>query len=119
MVRTRHVIVYGRTVILGTVEASLRRFPQMKISVLCAPFPTVEELEVMAPDAILFDMEAPQPESALALLERCPGLLLIGVNASSNGALVLSSRPATVLSADDLVHVICRDDPKPDDAKGE
>ncbi len=119
MEEQRHVIVYGRTVILGTVEASLRRYPQIKIRVLSAPFPTVEELEAMIPDAILFDMAAPRPESALRLLETRPGLLLIGVDPSSTGALVLSSRPAEALSANDLVNVICQDDPSQEDAKGE
>ncbi len=118
MEEQRHVLVYGRTVILGTVEASLRTFPQVKITVLSAPFPTVEELGAMAPDAILYDLAAPRPESALALLETRPGLLLIGVNPSSNGALVLSSRPAQALSANDLVNVICQPDVKQEDAKG-
>ncbi len=113
------MVVYGRTVILGTVEASLRRFPQVKISVLSAPFPTVEELDAMTPDAILFDVAAPRPDAALSLLETRPGLLLIGVDPSSNGALVLSSRPAEALSADDLVNVICQDDPRQKEAKGE
>ncbi len=119
MEEQRHVIVYGRTVILGTVEASLRRFPQVKISVLSAPFPTVAELDAMTPDAILFDVAAPRPESALALLEMRPGLQLIGVDPSSKGTLVLSNRPAQALSADDLVNVICQRDFQQQDPKGE
>ncbi len=119
MEEQRHVIVYGRTVILGTVEASLRRYPQIQIHVLSAPFPTVEELEALTPDAILFDVAAPRPESALALLETRRGLLLIGLDPSSDGAVVLSSRPAVALSASDLLNMICPNDFTQENAKGE
>ncbi len=119
MDETRHIIVYGRTVILGTIEASLKRFPQLQVSVLCAPFPGIDELRAMAPDVILFDVEAPRPEAAFSLLETCPGLLMIGMDAACEDMLVLSSHPAQAFSADDLLNVICQRDSQREEAKGE
>ena len=103
---TRRVLLYGKSVILGTLEASLKRYPQMEVCVLSAPFPTVEELKAMAPDVILFDVSAPRPEAAFALLETFPGLLLVGLDASRDEMLVLSSRPAQALAVQDLVNMI-------------
>ena len=104
--KPRRVLLYGKSVILGTLEASLKRYPQMEICVLSAPFPMVEELKAMAPDVILFDVSAPRPEAAFALLETYPGLLLIGVDASRDEMLVLTSYPAQALAVRDLVHLI-------------
>ena len=107
---TRRVLLYGKSVILGTLEASLKRYPQMEVYVLSAPFPTVEELKAMAPDVILFDVSAPRPEAAFALLETFPGLLLVGLDASRDEMLVLSSRPAQALAVQDLVNMIRKRD---------
>jgi hypothetical protein len=104
--KPRRVLLYGKSVILGTLEASLKRHPQMEICVLSAPFPMVEELKAMAPDVILFDVAAPRPEAAFALLETFPGLLLIGVDASRDEMLVLTSHPVQALAVRDLVHLI-------------
>ena len=56
--KPRRVLLYGKSVILGTLAASLKRYPQMEICVLSAPFPTVEELKAMAPDVILFGKQS-------------------------------------------------------------
>jgi hypothetical protein len=104
----RRVLLYGKSVILGTLEASLKRYPYMETRVLSTPFPTVEELKSMAPDVILFDVSAPRPEAAFALLETFPGLLLIGVDSSRDEMLILSSRPAQARAVQDLVNIICQ-----------
>lgn len=104
--RPRRVLLYGKSVILGTLEASLKRHPQMEIRVLSAPFPTVEELQALAPDVILFDVAAPRPEAAFALLETYPGLLMIGIDPSSDEMLLLTSHPVQALAIHDLVHLI-------------
>jgi hypothetical protein len=109
--KPRRVLLYGKSVILGTLEVSLKRYPQMKICVLSAPFPTIEELKALAPDVILFDVAAPRPEAAFALLETYPGLLLIGVDSSRDEMLVLSSHPAQALAVQDLVNIIRQRDP--------
>lgn len=108
MEKPRRVLLYGRSVILGTLEASLKRYPHMEVCALSPPFPTVEELKAMAPDVVIFDTGAPRPEAAFTLLETYPGLLLIGVDADRDEMLVLSSHPAQALCITDLVNVIAR-----------
>lgn len=103
---TRRVILFGKSVILGTVGASLRQRPQFEVSSLAPPFPPVDELRVMAPDVILFDLAAGRPEAAFALLETCPNLLLIGMNPDSNEVLMWSGRQLQELSTQELVQVI-------------
>ena len=106
----RRVLLYGKSVILGTLEASLKRYPYMETRVLSAPFPTVQELRDMAPDVVIFDVSAPRPEAAFALLETYPGLLLIGMDVDRDEMLVLSSHPAQALCITDLVEVIHQKD---------
>ena len=102
----RRVILYGKSVILGTVGASLGRYPQLEVVSLSPPFPTAQELEAMAPVAILFDLEAARPEGVFSLLETCPGLLLVGVNPDTNEALMWTGQQLHELSTQGLVDVI-------------
>jgi hypothetical protein len=106
MEKPRRVLLYGKSVILGTLEASLKRYPQMEVCTLSPPFPTCKELKAMAPDVVIFDIGSPRPEAAFTLLETYPGLLLIGVDADRDEMLVLSSHPAQALCITDLVEVI-------------
>jgi hypothetical protein len=86
--KQQRVILYGRTVILGTIAASLQKQPQFEVIPLSIPNPSVQELGAMEPDVILFDTDTPRPAAAFALLATCPGLQLIGIDPDSNQALV-------------------------------
>jgi hypothetical protein len=108
MNRQRRVILYGKSVILGTVAASLARYPDLEIIALSAPLPGVEDLGALAPDVILFDVDVGRPEAAFALLKNYPNLLLIGVNPENEQLLLWSSEQGSVLSTDDIVQAIVR-----------
>jgi hypothetical protein len=103
---TRRVVLYGRSVILGTLRASFERYPDLEIVSLSPPFPSAQELGALKPDVILFDSENARPEAAFALLGTRPGLLLIGIDPSANQALLWSGRQLRELSTQDLVRVI-------------
>jgi len=102
----RRVILLGKSVILGTVGASLRQLPEFEVVALAPPFPCAAELEHMAPDIILFDLQAPRPEVVFKLLERCPGLLLIGVSPDRNEVTMWSGQQFCELSTQELVQAI-------------
>lgn len=106
----RRVVLYGKSVILGSVGASLRRYPDLEVIPLSSLCPTLQELEEHTPDVILFDAEAGHPDAAFALLETRPGLLLIGIDPSSNQVRLWSGRQLCELSTQDLVKVISRKD---------
>ncbi len=104
----RRVLLYGRSVVLGSIGASLQRRPELEIFTLSPPFPTAQQLADTRPDVILFDAEAERPEAAFSLLETCPGLLLISVNPSDNQVRMWSGRDLSELSTQDLVGIIGR-----------
>ena len=109
----RRVLLYGRSLILGTVGTSLQQSPHLEIVSLAPPLPTVQELGALTPDVIIFDVEAARPEFAISLLEVRPSLLLIGLDPGSNQALLWSGRQVSELSTQDLVQVITQNDPSP------
>jgi hypothetical protein len=108
MEKRQRVILYGRSLILGTVGASLQKRPTLEVAYLSIPFPSVQELVDMAPDVILFDAGSARPVAAFALFEICPDLLLIGIDPGNNQARLWSGRELHELSIEDLLHVIER-----------
>jgi hypothetical protein len=106
MEKRQRVILYGRTVILGTVGTSLQKQPQFEVISLSAPYPSAQKLGEMGPDVILFDMETARPEAAFALLATCPGLQLIGIDPDRDQVLVWSGKQLHELSVQDLVEVM-------------
>jgi hypothetical protein len=107
----RRVVLYGRSVILGTLRASFQHYPDLEVLALSPPLPSAQELGALAPDVILFDMETGRPEAAFSLLGTCPGLLLIGVDPSTNQALLWSGRQLRELSTQDLVQLMNEGEP--------
>ncbi len=102
----RRIVLYGNSVILGTLGVSLQRFPQYQVIPLLPPFPEGPELEALTPDVIFFDLEGARPQTAFSLLESRPELLLMGVSPDSNLVKVWSGRQLRELSTRDLLAVI-------------
>jgi len=106
MEKRQRVVLYGDSLILETVGASLRKYPQFEITSLSAPYPSARQLEAMEPDVILFDMGTPRPEAAFSLLATCPGLQLIGIDPETHQTLVWSGRQEPAVVAADLINII-------------
>lgn len=102
----KRVILYGRSVILGTVGASLQQYPDLEVISLSLPLPDVQELGALAPDVIIFDLQAPHPDLAISLLDASPRLILIGIDPSSDRMFLWFGRHLNVLSTQDLVQAI-------------
>ena len=104
--RTR-VVVYGSSLHMAGIQASLKAEPDLEV-VCVNPYAPMagQRLNELHPAAIAFDLTDPSLGLDVTLLREQPGLLLIGVDPSSDELLVLSSRPAQALSASDLVSVI-------------
>lgn len=106
MERRRRIYLYGNSVIMGTLGTSLQRVSRYEVNALSAPWPEMVELEAMAPDVILFDVEAGRPEAAFFLLQKHPSLLVIGVSPDSNLVKIWSGRQLRELSTQGLLDVI-------------
>ena len=106
MEKRRRVLLYGKSVILGTVGASLQRNPEFEILPAVASSLEAPELRALSPDVIIYDIEASHPEAAISLLENCPNLLLIGVSPESKRVMLWSGRQLRQASTQELVQVI-------------
>ena len=102
----RRVILYGNSVILGTVGASLAQCSDLDVVSLAPPLPGRQELAALSPDVIIFDLEAAHPEAALSLLQTRPRLLLIGIDAATDDMLLWWGEQAHASGTRSLVRAI-------------
>ena len=101
------VLVYGNSLAVSTIGASLQAHSDLKVLPLDPTRPDVtQRLEELKPGIVIFDLATGYPNFAINLCKANPGLLLIGVDPSSDELLVLSGRPVQALSPQDLVEVI-------------
>lgn len=111
MEKRQQIILFGRTIILGTVGASLQNRADFDVICLSPPYPGLQELAAMKPDVILFDMESTYPMVAFSLLATLPELQLISIDPSTNQLMVWSGQQFRELSLQDLVEVIHKEMP--------
>jgi hypothetical protein len=103
---SRRIILYGNSLILGTLETSLRSCSQFEVTTLSPPLPGTRELETFKPDVILFDVNSTHTEAVFPLLESCPNLLLIGVSPDKNRVQMWAGQQLKELSTQGLMNVI-------------
>jgi hypothetical protein len=102
----RHIVLYGNSVILGTVGARLRRCSDFEVTGL-APLPgQAPEVRDLKPDAVLFDLAATHTEDVLSLLETNSQLVLVGISPDVNLVRVWSGRQLREVSMQALLDVI-------------
>jgi hypothetical protein len=106
MESSRRILLYGNSVILGTLEATLRRYPQFEVTTLTAMQLQAQELATLKPDVILFDLEANHPEAAFSLLKNFPKILLIGMSPDRNEVQMWAGQQLQDLSTQGLLEVI-------------
>ena len=108
MKRTR-VVIYGNSLFLDGVEASLSRRAEFTVRQVNSAQPEALSLLMgLQPDVVIFD--AQQEQSLGALLRHRRSLLLIGLDLRSKQATMLTSRQRRVRRADELVDLILRPD---------
>lgn len=100
------IVLYGRSVLLDTLAAGLRCFHELEVIPLTTPLPGVEPLAGLRPDVILFDAGAAFPPPTFALLQHCPTVRLIGLDADRDRAVVWSGQQLADLSLDDLARLL-------------
>lgn len=107
MERRRKVMLYGSSLVLASVGASLANYPGLDVVTVDAPVPlSPAQLVALAPDALLVDLGAVGSEAVFALAKGRPELLLIGLDAAGERLLVLSGPQARALTTEDLVGLI-------------
>jgi len=106
MGKQTRILLYGNSVILGSVGASLQRERRFAVVQLAPPLPEALELKAMKPDVVLFDAESGRPDAAFSLLETHPDLILLGISPDGNVVRLWSGRQFRELSSKDLENVI-------------
>jgi hypothetical protein len=107
MEKRRRVAVYGNSLNMAGIVASLKADPTLEV--LCLNLDSTDARQSLDENdlaAIVFDLSDPPLRPDLTILRDRPGLLLIGMDLSRDEMLVLSSQHAQALSMADLVSVI-------------
>ena len=92
---------------MAGIAASLKAEASLEILCVDPQNPTARQsLNELDPHAIIFDRSDPNTALDLALLREQPGLLLVGVDPSSDDALVLSGQLTRVLSGKELARLV-------------
>lgn len=102
----RRILLYGNSVILGSIGASLQRSAQFEVTRLAPPLDESLKRNTEKPDILLFDLETPHTEAVFSYLESNPGFLLIGVSPDINLVQVWSGREFRELSTQSLLELI-------------
>jgi hypothetical protein len=102
----RRILLYGNSVILGSVGASLQRSSQFEVTKLAPPLEEALKRNTEKPDILLFDLETTPAEAVFSFLESDPGLLLIGISPDINLVKVWSIKELREVSMGDLLEVI-------------
>jgi len=100
------ILLYGNSVILGAIGASLRRCSQFEVTTLSSPLEDVRDLDAVNPDILLFDLETPHTESVFSMLETNPTLLLIGISPDVNLVKIWSGRELRDISTEGFLGLI-------------
>ena len=106
MSEQKRILLYGNSVVLGCIGASLERAGKFELTHLSAPLPDRSQLEALCPDVILFDAENGQPDPAFSLLKKRPDLLLVSIDPDGNLVRLWSGRQYEELSTTDLTALI-------------
>ena len=106
MSEQRRILLYGDSIVLGSVGASLDRASEFELIRLPAPQLGADELRACRPDVILFDIENGYPEACFRLLENDPDLLVLGISPDVNLVRLWTGRQYRELSADALAALI-------------
>lgn len=99
------VVLYGNSLALSGVGASLAGHPEVQVLRLGATDRPSEELLRLEPDVVVFDLATAQPD-VVTLLRQHPRVLPVGVDLEAHQAVVFTGRSSRALTADDLLRVI-------------
>lgn len=100
------LVLYGHSVLLDTLADGLRHLQIVEVIPLTAALSETETLAALRPDVVLFDIGAACPHPPFALLQQCPTLRLIGLDADYNRAVVWSAQQLNELSFSDLAAIL-------------
>ena len=100
----KKVLIYGRSLNLEGIGVSLKLDGNLDVIVIEPG--EQKSLEDLNPEVVLFDLAEPPEELNLALLRKQPGVLLIGVEPSSDEVWVLTCKRNKIVSVSELTKLV-------------
>lgn len=111
MEKRLRILLYGDTLVLAGIQASLGSDPSLEV-IRRALLTSEQELYDLRPDVVIFDIATVQPELRYVLTQELHGLLLVGVDPDRNRAVLWAGQQLSELSTSDLVELIRRQSQK-------
>ena len=101
------VLIFGRSLNLAGIGACLKHVEGLDVLEIDPREPDARQrLEALTPEVILFDLLDPPNDLDMALLCSKPGLLLIGVDPSTDKVLILKGQCSSVMTVNELSQLI-------------
>ena len=106
----RSVLLYGQSMLLSLVAASLEQCPELRIARAATWAEAGQRLAPPAgvPDVLIFDLTNSNESHILPLLLKNPGLLLIGLDTECNRAVLVSGQEARSLTLNQIREIVER-----------
>jgi hypothetical protein len=107
MENSRLVVLFGDSLLMDGVEASLRASQSLGVMRIQDGVADLRKcLRSLRPDMVIFDWDTPQAQLIVSVLRDQPGVTLLGLDIHSRKVIIVSSHQYTPLSASELVQVI-------------
>jgi CheY-like chemotaxis protein len=107
MEKGRLIVLFGDSLLMDTVEASLEGIQDLGVMRIHTGVAEVEErIKSLRPDLVILDLNTPQSSSILPFLRDIPDIPLLGLDVTCSKVMALSCQQYVALTADDLADVI-------------
>jgi len=107
MAKQRLVVLFGDSLLMDTVEASLAELEELGVMrVHTGVVDVIGRLNALRPDLIVFDLDTPHTQFLLPYLRQQPDAALLGLDITCSRVVALSSHHYSAPTFADLAQVI-------------
>lgn len=100
------VVLFGDTLVLAGLQASLATYAGLDVLCLADPLVDAQKLSLLHPNVVIVDAAATPAPPLRLLTDLAADLLLVSVDAATNRVHVWSGQQLTAVSTHDLVALI-------------
>ncbi|HQI86304.1 MAG TPA: hypothetical protein PKV20_17150 [Anaerolineae bacterium] len=99
----------GNSLVIAGLAANLESHPNLRLHRVNGLEPSLaQQIAVLHPDVVIFDLTADLPDNAFLLLQEQPQLLLIGIDLNRHEIIQWTGQHAPAQTAQDVMQTIQR-----------